>query len=68
MGMGRVTASAAVATIGDCKQFKSGAQFGAWFALVLRWKSSGGKSSLGHITKLGDGDLRTELKGMVILK
>ena len=30
MGIGPVTASAAVATVGDFKQFKSGAQFGAW--------------------------------------
>jgi transposase len=43
-------------------------QFGAWFGLVLRQKSAGGRSSLGHLTKRGDDDLRTELKGMVILK
>jgi hypothetical protein len=30
MGVGPVTASAVVATVGDFKQFKNGAQFGAW--------------------------------------
>ena len=30
MGIGPVTASAAIATVGDFKQFKNGAQFGAW--------------------------------------
>ena len=30
MGIGPVGASAVVATVGDFKQFKNGAQFGAW--------------------------------------
>jgi transposase len=30
VGIGPVTASAVVATVGDFKQFKNGAQFGAW--------------------------------------
>jgi transposase len=34
IGVGPVTASAAVATVGDFKQFKSGAQFGAWIGLT----------------------------------
>ena len=34
MGIGPVTASAAVATVGDFKQFKNGAQFGAWIGLT----------------------------------
>ena len=61
MGMGPVTASAAVATVGDFKQFKNGAQFGAWLGLVPRQRSSGGKQSLGRITKRGDVYLRTLL-------
>ena len=36
LGIGAVTASAVVATVGDFKQFKSGAQFGAWCGLVPR--------------------------------
>jgi transposase len=61
MGVGPVTASAAVATVGDFKQFKSGAQFGAWLGLVPKQHSSGGKSNLGTITKRGDAYLRTLL-------
>jgi len=54
MGVGPVTASAVVATVGDFKQFKNGAQFGAWLGLTPRQNSSGGKNNLGHITKRGD--------------
>ena len=61
IGVGPVTASAAVATVGDFKQFKNGAQFGAWIGLTPRQRSSGGKSNLGSITKRGDTYLRTLL-------
>ena len=61
MGIGPVGASAAVATVGDFKQFKSGAQFGAWIGLTSRQHSSGGKNSLGGITKRGDNYLRNLL-------
>ena len=57
-GVGPVTASAAIATISDFKQFKSGAQFGAWIGLTPRQHSSGGKARLGGITKRGDTYLR----------
>jgi transposase len=60
-GIGPVTASAAVATVGDFRQFKSGAQFGAWIGLTPRQHSSGGKANLGGITKRGDTYLRTLL-------
>ena len=43
LGIGPVTASAVVATVGDFKQFKNGAQFGAWSGLTPRQHSSGGK-------------------------
>ena len=36
IGVGPVTASAVVATVGDFKQFKNGAQFGAWLGLTPR--------------------------------
>ena len=61
IGIGPVTASAAVATVVDFKQFKCGAQFGAWLGLVPRQHSSGGKNQLGRITKRGDTYLRTML-------
>ena len=47
--------------VGDFKQFKSGHQFGAWLGIVPRQNSSGGKASLGRITKRGDDYLRTLL-------
>ena len=58
MGVGPVTASAVVATVGDFKQFKNAAQFGAWLGLTPRQNSSGGKNNLGSITKRGDMYLR----------
>ena len=58
IGVGPVTASAAIASVGDFTQFKSGAQFGAWLGLVPRQRSSGGKSQLGGITKRGQTYLR----------
>jgi transposase len=61
IGIGPVTASAVVATVGEFKQFSSGAQFGAWIGLVPRQHSSGGKNSLGGITKRGDTYLRSLL-------
>ena len=61
MGVGPVTASAVVATVGDFHQFKDGAQFGAWLGLTPRQHSTGGKNNLGKITKHGDMYLRTLL-------
>jgi transposase len=61
MGVGPVTASAVVATVGDFKQFQNAAQFGAWLGLTPRQNSSGGKNNLGRITKRGDMYLRTLL-------
>ena len=61
LGVGPVTASAVVASVGDFCQFKNGAQFGAWLGLVPRQNSSGGKNNLGRITKRGDTYLRTLL-------
>ena len=61
IGIGPITASAAIATVGDFKQFASGSQFGAWVGLVPRQHSSGGKSQLGGITKHGQTYLRTLL-------
>jgi transposase len=60
-GIGELGASAFTASVGDFKQFKRGAQFGAWLGIVPRQNSSGGKASLGRITKRGDDYLRTLL-------
>jgi len=60
-GIGPVTASALVATVGDFKQCKTGAQFGSWLGVVPSQNSSGGRTSLGGITKRGDDYLRTLL-------
>ena len=60
-GLGPLTASTVVATVGDFKQFKNGAQFAAWLGLGPRQNSSGGKSRLGAITKRSDSYLRSLL-------
>lgn len=61
IGVGPITASAVVATVGDFRQFKNGAQFGAWIGLTPKQHSSGGKTKLSGITKRGDTYLRTLL-------
>jgi transposase len=60
-GIGPLGASAMTASVGDFKQFKGGHQLGAWVGLVPSQNSSGGKTSLGRITKRGDDYLRTLL-------
>ena len=60
-GIGPITASALVATIGDAKSFKNARQLAAWLGLVPRQHSSGGKSVLLGISKRGDSYLRTLL-------
>lgn len=57
-GIGVLTASAVVATVGDFARFKNGRQFSAWLGLVPRQRSSGGMQRLGRITKRGDRYLR----------
>ena len=60
-GIGELGASALVGSVGEFKQFRAGHQFGAWLGLVPSQNSSGGKASLGRITKRGDDYLRTLL-------
>lgn len=60
-GIGPITASALVASIGDAKNFDGGRQVAAWIGLVPRQHSSGGKSTLLGISKRGDTYLRTLL-------
>ena len=60
-GIGPLTASALVATIGDANSFKNARQLAAWLGLVPRQHSSGGKTLLLGISKRGDAYLRTLL-------
>lgn len=57
-GVGVITASALVASIGDASQFKSARHLAAWLGLVPRQNSTGGKTRLGPISKRGDPYLR----------
>lgn len=60
-GIGPITATALVASIGNATQFKDSRQFAAWLGLVPKQHSSGGKSMLLGISKRGDSYLRTLL-------
>lgn len=60
-GVGLLTATAAIATMGDAAAFKSGREFAAWLGLVPRQIGSGGKVKLLGISKRGDTYLRTLL-------
>lgn len=60
-GIGPITASAIVATVGNAREFKDGRQLAAWLGLVPRQSSSGGKQTLLGISKRGDTYLRTLL-------
>ncbi len=58
-GIGPISASAIVATIGeDVDHFKSGREMAAFLGLVPKQCSSGGKTTLLGISKRGDGYLR----------
>lgn len=60
-GIGPITASAYVATVGDAKNFKNARQVPAWLGMVPRHEGTGGKVKLGRISKRGDVYLRTLL-------
>lgn len=60
-GIGPITASALVASIGDASNFHNGRQVAAWLGLVPKQHSSGGKSLLLGISKRGDSYLRSLL-------
>lgn len=58
-GIGPITATALVATIGEqIREFKNGRQLAAFLGLVPKQHSSGGKERLQGISKRGDGYLR----------
>lgn len=60
-GVGPLTATAAIAVMGDPKAFKSGREFCAYLGLVPKQTGTGGKVNLGKISKRGDTRLRTLL-------
>jgi transposase len=60
-GIGPITATALVASVGDARCFASGRQMAAWIGLVPRQHSSGGKQVLLGISKRGDVYLRSLL-------
>ena len=60
-GVGLLTATAAVATMGDAKAFRSGREFAAWLGLVPAQTGTGGRVRLLRISKRGDTYLRTLL-------
>ena len=61
VGIGPITADAAVATVGNAHEFKHGRQLAAWLGLVPTQHSSGGHARLGQISCRGDAYLRTLL-------
>lgn len=60
-GVGVLSATAAVATMGDPKVFRSGREFAAWLGLVPRHEGTGGRVRMLGISKRGDTYLRTLL-------
>ncbi len=60
-GVGLLTATAAVATMGKASAFKSGREFAAWLGLVPAQTGTGGRIRLLDISKRGDSYLRTLL-------
>jgi transposase len=57
-GVGPLTAAALVSSVGDARHFKNGRQMAAFFGLVPRQHSSGGKTRLLGMHKRGDSFIR----------
>jgi transposase len=57
-GIGPVTAGAIMAFAPDLRTFSSGRNFAAWLGLVPRQRSTGGKTRLGGVSKMGQSDIR----------
>ena len=57
-GVGPVTAGAIMAFAPDLRAFQSGRNFAAWLGLVPRQRSTGGKTRLGSVSKMGQTDIR----------
>jgi transposase len=57
-GVGLLTATALVGSVGDIRTFRNSRRFAGWLGLTPREHSSGTKRNLGAISKRGDGYLR----------
>lgn len=57
-GVGPLTATAVVASVGDAREFRSGREFAAWLGLVPRQSGTGGRVRLLSISKRGNSYLR----------
>jgi transposase len=60
-GIGPMTATALLATMGEARNFSNGRQVAAWLGLVPRQHSTGGKTTLLGLSKRGDAYVRTLL-------
>jgi len=56
-GIGPVTAGAVAAFAPELDTFDSGRNFAAWLGLVPRQRSTGGKTRLGSVSKMGQTDI-----------
>jgi len=61
MACGKITATAAVATVNDAKHFDTSRSFAAWIGLVPRQYTAGGVARLGRISKRVEKHIRTSL-------
>jgi transposase len=57
-GVGPVTAGAILAFAPDLRAFSIGRNFAAWLGLVPKQHSTGGKTRLGSVSKMGQNDIR----------
>ncbi|MCA6943909.1 IS110 family transposase, partial [Pectobacterium polaris] len=57
-GVGLMTATYLVASVGNGRQFDTAKQFASWLGLTPREHSSGGKQKFGGISKRGDSYFR----------
>ncbi|MCX9564229.1 IS110 family transposase, partial [Vibrio cholerae] len=60
-GFGPILTAALISEVGTGTQFQNGRQFSAWCGLVPKQNSTGGKSSLGALSKNGNRELRALL-------
>lgn len=67
LGIGPITASAPVATVGNAHDFKNGRQFAAWLGLVPPQYSTGGKTRYDSIIRSRAGHLPSS-NGVAILR
>jgi transposase len=60
-GIGPLIASTITAYVPDLSSFKTGRNFAAWLGLTPKQNSSGGKTKLGRISRMGNSELRSLL-------